>query len=105
MTDKYEFYRGFAMIVFKHHSGVTDTAELLQKELHSIACSSVIKRILRQAYEKLVAHKDMISISDQPKDYQRELWEEAKRHLPEADTNERMDFCKSFSAYLWFLNN
>jgi len=103
--DKYEFQRGFLIFLETGEEGMTED-QATDNRLRLLAESTAIKTVLFGLYGTLVANAEIKSLEDQHEEYKRELWELAKRFIPEAQgENERIVYCKSIMAMLWLINN
>lgn len=105
MSDKYEFHRGF-LVMFEIGEEDLSEDDAVDRRLRLLAESTATKTVFFGLYGTLVANAEIKSLEDQHEEYRRELWEVAKRFIPEAQgENERIIYCKSIMAMLWLINN
>jgi hypothetical protein len=83
MRDKYELHKGFLSFLEIGEEGMTED-EATDNRLRLLAESTAIKTVLFGLYGTLVANAEIKSLEDQHEEYKRELWELAKRFIPEA---------------------
>lgn len=104
MKDRYEFHRGFAMMVVNAHKHLPDD-EFMDRSMRHILKGTMLRGLFNRLYYTLIREKEMKPLEEMPEDYINELWQTAKELFPDDEKEWQIEYCKSMASFLWLLNN
>lgn len=105
MNQRFSLERGLALVIFNQYKHIQDDSLAWEAIVKFMSISTVAKIMYGTVYKRLVKDKELKPLTEQPEEHKRELWEAAKKYLPNAEQPERMEFCMSQMGLLWILNN